>query len=393
MDDKQRAPEEGIDVDPDEAISDQVSAALDALDDIVFRTGQPATVDHVARVIARLGLDAEAATTLRMQARELGLAGGEAPVDDPTRVVGDIGTAALAAEFTSLNAFFNAARHYPLLTAQQEQSLARRYQQGETLAKDTLICCNLRLVASIARHYRGQGLELSDLIQEGILGLIRAVEKFDPSLGYKLSTYATWWIRQAITRAIANTGRAVRLPVHVHELVRKIVAVERKLCWQLEREPTVQDVAKELGIDPGHVAFVREAAQGIISLDADLRIGEAAADASLYDVIAGREPPLDVQILQVEREQRVVHALDDLALLDTRFAQVIRKRYGIDCQPRTLDEVGNEMNVTRERVRQIQNQAEKSLRQILVRDDPDLEFAAVVAKVEPEPPTGSDEPA
>lgn len=391
--DDQRAPSEAqVPLDGEEPVSDDVRLGLEALDDVVFRTGQPATVDHLARVIDRFGLDASAAATLRARAGELGLTSDEPPVDDPTKVVGDIGTAALAEEFTSLSAFFEAARRYPLLDAQQERSLARRYHQGDGLAKDTLICCNLRLVASIARHYRGQGLELSDLIQEGILGLIRAVEKFDPNLGYKLSTYATWWIRQAITRAIANTGRAVRLPVHVHELVRKIIAVERKLAWQLEREPTVQDVGKELGIDPGHVAFIREASQGIISLDADLR-GDADGDATLYDVIAGRELPLDAQLLQAERDERVAHALDDLAVEDVRFAHVIRKRYGIGCDPRTLDQVGTEMNVTRERVRQIQNQAEKRLRQILVRDDPDLEPAAVAAAGDAVESTRTDSPA
>jgi RNA polymerase primary sigma factor len=374
-------------MDGEDALSDEVRAGLDALDDIVFRTGRPATVDHLARVIDRSGLDADTAATLRTEARELGLVSEEAPVDDPTRVVGDIGTAALVAEFTSLNAFFEAAKRYPLLTAPQERSLARRYQQGEALAKDTLICCNMRLVASIARHYRGQGLDLSDLIQEGIFGLIRAVEKFDPALGYKLSTYATWWIRQAITRAIANTGRTVRLPVHVHELVRKIIAVERRLCWELEREPTVHDVSRELGVDPGHVAFIREASQGIMSLDANVRPGDSDEDATLHDLIAGREPPLDAQILQAERDERVLHALDDLARQDPRFSDVLRKRYGIGCAPRTLDQVGIELNVTRERIRQIQTQAQKRLMEILIREDPDLAPAALATEEDEQKPS------
>lgn len=379
MDDPRDTSLASSDLDQEEAISDAVRAGLDALDDIVFRTGRPATVDHVARVIDRLALDPDSAGMLRVHAQELGLFSEEAPVDDPTRIVGDIGTAALAAEFTSLSALFEAARRYPLLTAQQERSLARRYRQGETLAKDTLICCNLRLVASIARNYRGQGLELSDLVQEGILGLIRAVEKFDLTLGYKLSTYATWWIRQAISRAIANTGRTVRLPVHVHELVRKIIAVERRLCWELEREPTVHDVGKALGVDPGHVAFLREASQGIMSLDANLRSGDPDGESTLYDVIAGREAPLDTQILQVERDERVVDAVDQLARLDPRYAQVIRLRYGIGCEAWTLDQVGRDMNVTRERIRQIQNHAEKQLRKILIAGDPDLESPALAA--------------
>lgn len=361
--------DEPADVEDSGALPPAVEAALEALDDIVFRTGAPATLDDVARVVAKSGLTPAQAQELRGQGSQLGLVADQDEVDDPTSVVAGIGTAALDSEFTTLQAFFAAARRYPLLTGPQERSLARRFQQGDALAKDTMICCNLRLVASIARHYRGQGLELPDLIQEGILGLIRAVEKFDPELGYKFSTYATWWIRQAVTRAIANTGRAVRLPVHVHDLVRKIKAVESRLAWELGRGPEPAEIATELGIEAGHVVFVMQASETILSLDADVRRGEDSDDSSLYDVIAGREPPVEIQVLQFDQAAQVDAALNQLS---PREADVLRQRYGIGSDAKTLDQVGRTLGLTRERIRQIQNNAEKRLASILSRTDPEL---------------------
>ena len=361
-DDSAESPALDAELGPEHA-SPRVDEALEALDDIVFRTGAPATLDDVARVVAKRALSDAEAHVLRHRAHELGLAATEDAVDDPTSVVAGLGTAALDSEFTTLQAFFRAARRYPLLTGPQERSLARRFQQGDALAKETLICCNLRLVASIARNYRGQGLDLPDLIQEGILGLIRAVEKFDPELGYKFSTYATWWIRQAVTRAIANTGRTVRLPVHVHELVRKIRAVENRLCWELEREPTVQDVAQRLGVDAGHVAFLRQASEGVLSLDATTRGGSDEDGSELYELIAGRDAPVELQVLESDEAAQLQTALSRLS---EREAEVLRQRYGIDGPPRTLDEVGRSYGVTRERIRQIQGDAEKKLFGILV---------------------------
>jgi DNA-directed RNA polymerase sigma subunit (sigma70/sigma32) len=308
------------------ALNPSLSAALESLDDTVFRTGAPVDANGFARIVEKRGLSAEDAALLRIAARAQGLLEAEHFSDDdtdPAVIVAKAGTSALESEWGSLQAFFRAARRYPLLTAGQEKSLARRYEQGMAaeqalvsgsplnadqrtelvaraadgrLAKDTFICCNLRLVASIARGFRFQGLDLPDLLQEGILGVIRAVEKFDHRLGYKFSTYATWWIRQAIQRALADKGRVIRLPVHVHELVRKIVAIERRLCWELEREPTVKDIANRLGVDPGHVAFVKEAAQGVVSLDGSVRNGGSDDDSSLIDFIAGTAPSVEEQV-------------------------------------------------------------------------------------------------
>jgi len=212
------------------------------------------------------------------------------------------------------------------------------------LAKETFICCNLRLVASVTRPFRGQGLDLPDLLQEGMLGLIRAVEKFDHHLGYKFSTYATWWIRQSAQRALADKGRIIRLPVHVHELVRKIFATERRLCWELEHEPTVRDIADRLGEDPAHVAFVMQAARSIVSLDAAVRTGEEDS-AALLEFIAGTGPSVEQQVLADDGAEQIAKALD---MLSYREAQVLRLRFGLDSdQPQTLDEVGRTFNVTR----------------------------------------------
>jgi len=279
------------------------------------------------------------------------------------------------------------------LNAAQERMLARRIEQGAAarerlakmggtmptatrdelraameegrLAKETFICCNLRLVASVTRPFRGQGLDLPDLLQEGMLGLIRAVEKFDHHLGYKFSTYATWWIRQSAQRALADKGRIIRLPVHVHELVRKIFATERRLSWELEHEPTVRDIADRLGEDPAHVAFVMQAARSIVSLDAAVRTGEEDS-AALLEFIAGTGPSVEQQVLADDGAEQIAKALD---MLSYREAQVLRLRFGLDSdQPQTLDEVGRTFNVTRERVRQIQDQALKKLRSVVVRD-------------------------
>jgi RNA polymerase primary sigma factor len=374
-----------------------VAAALESLDDAVFRTGAPVDRNEFARVVDKRGLSAEESVLLLIEARAQGLVdedGATDDSDDPTAVVAKSGVGASQSEFASLQSLFRAARRYPLLSASQETSLARRYEQGLAaggalastgpftpeqrrelarreadgrLAKDTFICCNLRLVASIARGFQGQGLDLPDLVQEGILGMIRAVEKFDHRLGYKFSTYATWWIRQAISRALADKGRTIRLPVHIDELVRKIIATERRLCWELAREPTIRDIAERLNIDPGHVAFVREAAQAIVSLDGSVRRGEGDDDASLLDFISGTEPSVEQQVFAVDRRDRLDEALGHLS---HREATVLRLRFGLgDKAPRTLDEVGRNFDVTRERIRQIQDEAIKKLRGILAQDD------------------------
>jgi RNA polymerase primary sigma factor len=331
--------------------------------------------------------------------------GADAGGTDPAEVVERVGSAAASqSEWDSLRQLFQSARRYPLLTAQQEKALARRYQLGErarrTLAdateprpairaelkaqvkdgqraKDTFICCNLRLVASVARLHRGQGVDLADLVQEGILGLIRAVEKFDHTLDYKLSTYATWWIRQAMARAIANTGRTIRLPVHIHELVRKILATERRLWWELEREPTIADIAGRLKEDPAHVAFVKQAAAGIVSLDARVRDDDEGAE--LIELMAGAEPSVEAQVMAVAEKEAMSQLLETLT---ERERRVLEMRYGLlDDERQTLEAVGTTFNVTRERIRQIETGALKKLKTTMERQG-----------LAPAPPTLEDEP-
>jgi RNA polymerase primary sigma factor len=384
-----------IEFDPPEPTEPSaVRDALEAVDDVFFRSGAPLDASQLARIIDKQDIGPDDAALLRVQARELGLFVDESAKDndDPIAAVARVGTGALDADFTSLAVFWRAARRYPLLDARQERSLARRMKQAEAcrerlqhagkldvstraeliaqieagkLAKDTFICCNLRLVASMTRPFRDQGLELPDLLQEGILGLIRAVEKFDHTLGYKFSTYGTWWIRQAAQRAIADKGRTIRLPVHVHELVRKIVATERRLWWELEREPTINDIADRLGIDAGHVAFVRQAGEGVVSLDAAVRRDEDDS-AALIHFIAGTEPSVEQQVMETDRTDRLRAALTTLS---EREADIIRRRFGLGGEPpSTLDELGRAYKITRERIRQIQDQATEKLRGAVERE-------------------------
>ena len=374
--------------------SASLRAALDAAEEIVDRSGAPLVASQLARIVERQGLGAEEAAAFRVHARSEGLFVDELADEadaDPVALVTAVGTSALAADYASLTPFWRAARRYPLLDAGQERTLAMRIAQGiraEQLlgtddefplatraelgaqvmeghqAKDAFICCNLRLVATMVRPFHSQGLELPDLLQEGILGLIRAVEKFDHTMGYKFSTYATWWIRQAAQRAVADKGRTIRIPVHVHELLGKIIATERRLCWELEREPTIHDVATRLNIDPGHAAFVKQASAGIGSLDASVR-ADGSEDSSLIDFIAGVEPSVEQQVLDHARTEYLGRAL---AALSTRDADVLRKRHGLaGAKPWTLDEVGRAHHVTRERVRQWENTALKQLRNFVER--------------------------
>jgi RNA polymerase primary sigma factor len=366
-----------------------VRRALTALEDRSFRTGEPADVAALARIADKHSLDAIQLALLTRHARHLGLIDIERSRDfrdlrDADPVETSEAVAVGATDSDSLSELFRAARRYPLLTARQEKTLARRFQQGERArerladpagltpeireellaqvsdgqrAKNTFICCNLRLVGSIARWYQGQGLYLADLVQEGILGLIRAVEKFNHTLDYKFSTYATWWIRQSISRAIADKGRTIRLPVHIHELVRKILATERRLCWELERDPTVADIAARVHEDPAHVAFVKQAASAIVSLDARVRGDNDGAE--LIDFIAGTEPPIEARIIAESEKATVRHLLE---MLSERQRDVIERRYGIhDGKQETLAEVGRSLQITRERVRQIENQTLKRL--------------------------------
>jgi RNA polymerase primary sigma factor len=253
----------------------------------------------------------------------------------------------------SLQLFLNEAGRYPLLTAAEEVELAKRIERGDKNAKDRMVNSNLRLVVSIAKKYQGHGLSLLDLIQEGIIGLIRAVEKFDWRRGYKFSTYATWWIRQAVQRGVANKSRTIRIPVHIVEREQKIARAERELVLQLERTPSDEEVAEKAKLNLKHVREARNAARTVASLDKTMGDDSDTAFGDLVAQDAGNV------------EEEVVIALGDDALhravkaLPVREQEVLRLRYGLDQtdDPKSLEEIGRIMGITRERVRQIETQA------------------------------------
>jgi RNA polymerase primary sigma factor len=257
----------------------------------------------------------------------------------------------------SLRLYLRAIGRVHLLTAEQEVQLARRIERGDMLAKQQMIEANLRLVVSIAKSYLGRGLTFLDLIQEGSMGLIRAVEKFDYRRGYKFSTYATWWIRQAVTRAIADKGRTIRIPVHMVEKLNKVVHVERQLVQQLGRDPTPAEIADELETTVREVRDVMRMAQQPISLEKP--IGEED-DSELGDFVEDQtaESPFELAAEHLRRE----NLRRALAALPEREREVIEMRFGLSGErPYTLEEVGRAFNVTRERIRQIENHTLKKL--------------------------------
>ena len=308
-------------------------------------------LSEVSRTIEEAGLDEDDVERLYQDIQERGIELSDdcgRSATDSTYVNGDLAHSTTDA----LQLFLNEVGRYELLTAEEEVELAKRIERGDREAKERMINSNLRLVVSIAKKYQGHGLSLLDLIQEGIIGLIRAVEKFDWRRGFKFSTYATWWIRQAVQRGVANKAREIRIPVHIVDRERKIARAERELVAKLGRAPTEEEVSQASKLPLKQVREVREAARAVTSLDKP--VGEG--DASYGDLFAGDEAPAE-ELIQVSLEQDVLRRA--VETLPEREQEVVKLRYGLngDGGPQSLEEIGRKLGLTRERIRQLEARA------------------------------------
>ena len=314
-------------------------------------------LSHVNELVAEHELTDDEVARLyeELEERHIELADdcGRASEDDSTYVNGDLAIATTDA----LQLFLNEAGRWPLLTKEEEVELAKRIERGDMEAKERMINSNLRLVVSIAKKYQGHGLSLLDLIQEGIIGLIRAVEKFDWRRGFKFSTYATWWIRQAVQRGVANKARTIRIPVHIADREQRIARAERALAPKLGRQPTEEEVAKQAKLPLKQVREVREAARAITSLD---RPVGSENEASLGELFAAEQAPPEEEVT-VSLEQDVLRRA--VAQLPEREREVVKRRYGLngDRDPASLEAIGRELGLTRERVRQSEARALEQL--------------------------------
>jgi RNA polymerase primary sigma factor len=309
--------------------------------------------DELVQTLELLDDDVEALETyLEARGIDLGDDCGRSNVEPTTFRNGELA----AATTDALQLFLNEIRRYPLLSADQEVELSKRIEQGDLAAKERMINSNLRLVVSIAKKYQGQELSLLDLIQEGIFGLIRAAEKFDWRKGYKFSTYATFWIRQAIQRGLANKARTIRIPVHIGQRERKIVRAERELSAKLGREPTDVEIAAAAELPLDQVDEVRDAARTVTSLDRP--IGEEG-DTALGDMLEAGAPPVDHEVEVSLSEELLRRTIEELPETER---DVIRLRFGLeDDEPQPLRETGRRLGLSAERVRQIESRALKRL--------------------------------
>ena len=311
--------------------ADEVALALDELD------LDPTQIDDVYRALEELQVDVVGVS--EPEEKEIVPEAREISTDALQLFLKDIGKV-------------------DLLTAAQEVELAKRIERGDHGAKQEMVEANLRLVVSIAKRYRNQGLPFLDLIQEGTIGLVRAAEKFDYRKGFKFSTYATWWIRQAVARALADKARTIRMPVHVVEKLNKIVRSERKLRAELGREPNAVEIARDLELTTDEVDQIRRTAQSPVSLEKPVGDEE---ESEFGHFITDESVPLPEDAAEITLRKETLERI--LAQLSPRERQVLELRYGLNGEhPRTLDEVGRAFNVTRERIRQIENQSLKKLR-------------------------------
>jgi RNA polymerase primary sigma factor len=327
---------------------DQLRALMEHADD-----SGCVNLSALSQVLAELEVDDEETASLYDQLEERGIElTDDCSLPDVNETHYSNETVA-AMTTDSLQLFLNEAGRYSLLTAAEEVELAKLIERGDSRAKDRMINSNLRLVVSIAKKYQGHGLSLLDLIQEGIIGLIRAVEKFDWRRGYKFSTYATWWIRQAVQRGVANKSRTIRIPVHIVEREQKIARAERELTLKLERPPTDEELAKTSKLSLKHVREVRAAARAVASLDKPL--GDDS-DTAFGDIVATDKADVEEEVVVGLSEDLLRAAVSKLP---EREQLVIKLRYGLDGDedPKSLEMIGREMGLTRERVRQIETHA------------------------------------
>jgi RNA polymerase primary sigma factor len=324
----------------------------------LFEAAQEAgslTTDEIALALGELDLDAGQLDDFYQALRD-----NDIDVVDPSAGEEDAADRAQAREIStdSLQLFLRDVGRVDLLTAAQEVELAKRIERGDHGAKQAMVEANLRLVVSIAKRYRNQGLPFLDLIQEGTIGLVRAAEKFDYRKGFKFSTYATWWIRQAVARALADKARTIRMPVHVVEKLNKIVRSERKLRAELGREPSSAEIAIDLELTLEEVETIRRTAQAPVSLEKPVGDEE---ESEFGHFLTDESLPLPDEAAETTMRKETL--LKILGALSPRERRVLELRYGLNGEhPRTLDEVGRTFNVTRERIRQIENQSLKKLR-------------------------------
>jgi RNA polymerase nonessential primary-like sigma factor len=333
------------------------AAVAETLDTLIHLRQEHGTLTpaDVAEAVLTNDLDEAEAEALSLELAAHDIAPEPEDEDEPELDL-SIGTSLYTTD--SFQMFLNEAGRYPLLTAAEEVELAKRIERGEHKAKQEMVEANLRLVVSIAKKYRNQGLPFLDLIQEGTIGLVRAAEKFDHRKGFKFSTYATWWIRQAITRAMADSGRTIRLPVHLAEQVNKVVRTRRRIHQELEREPTPEELGLELDMTPERITELLEYSRDLVSLDQTVGADE---ESRLGDFIEDADAAVAEDAVAFQMMKGDVRKV--LATLDDRERDVVILRFGLEGnQPRTLEQIGKQFGLSRERVRQIERETMAKLR-------------------------------